>query len=90
MDVEAQKSQLVNQQAELEQYLQHPVTIEVLRDCDEQQERLLKSILNDPITNLEAFFNREQALGHLRGIRQFRALLTESLEDVKEQIKGLE
>lgn len=89
MDTEAQKQELENQQAALEQYLQHPVTREVLKDLDQQADILLQQILEVPVMDVESFFKREQSLGHLRGLRRTKARVMENLEDVKEQLKEL-
>lgn len=89
MDVEAQRQELENQQLALEQYLQHPVTQEVLRDLDEKAETLVTQILEFTPVDVESFLKREQALGHLRGLRQTKANVMVNLENVKEQLKEL-
>lgn len=89
METEAKKQELENQQAALETYLSHPVTREVLRDNDEQSEALITQILEIPVTDLESFLKREQAFGHLRGLRRTKARVMENLEDVKEKLKEL-
>jgi hypothetical protein len=89
MDVAAKRQELINQQAAIEGFLQHPVTVEVIRDLDEQVEAAITQILQITPTDIESFLNREQSLGHLRGLRRAKSKLTESLEDVKEQLKEL-
>lgn len=90
MDVTARQLELDNQLAVLQEYLKHPVTVEVLKDLHEGQEALVRTICDQPITNLESFFNHFEAVGHLRGLRRSESLVMTNLEEVKEQIRNVE
>ena len=86
MDNEAE---LKNQEAAIVQYLEHPITKKILADNAEEQDSLVDLILNRPVINIETFLAREQALGHLRGLRRAKAIVQDDLEEVKESIKNL-
>lgn len=89
MDVDAKRAELESQKLGLENYLQHPVTVEVIRDLDEQSERLVRQLCNEPIRDIESFFNHFESVGHLRGLRRAKALLTTNLENIKEELGEL-
>lgn len=89
MDLDARRVELENQIGALSQYLQHPVTVEVLRDLKEGQEGLVSVLCDVPILDIESFFKHFESVGHLRGLRRAESLIRENLEDVKEQLKEL-
>ena len=89
MDADAKRQELESQALALENYLQHPVTIELIRDIDEQSEALINTICEVPITDIESFFKHFESKGHLRGLRRAKAMLTTNLEEVKEQLKEI-
>lgn len=89
MDRDAKRLELENQKAALEQYLQHPVTIELLRDLDQGSEGLVKLICDVPIHDIESFFNHFESVGHLRGLRRAKSLIMTNLEEVKDKLKEI-
>lgn len=86
MDIPENRAELENQQAVLEAYLQHPVTVEVLRDLKEQQDGMTE-VITMPVVSIETFFAHFEAVGTLRGLRRSEAVLQSSLETIKEKIK---
>lgn len=89
MDIDAKRAELESLQRELENYLQHPVTVEVIRDLDEQVETAVTQLCNNPITDIESFFKHFEAIGHLRGLRRAKSQIMTNLEDIKDQMKEL-
>jgi hypothetical protein len=74
MDQTADKSTLENELRAIEAYLSHPISKRIFADSQTEQESLIRLILDIPVTNVETFLAREQALGHLRGLRRARAI----------------
>lgn len=89
MDTATEKATLENEQAAIQQYLDHPITKNIIQDNAEQQDALIDLILNHPVTNVETFLAREQALGHLRGLRRGRSIIDDKLEEIETQLKEL-
>ena len=87
MDVDALKQQLEQELASIKLYTDHPITKEVLAAVDSQAETLLSVIVDIPVTGVESFLNREQALGHLRGVRQLRAIIQQKVDEAKERLE---
>jgi hypothetical protein len=90
MDKDAKKIELENQKAALEEYLNHPVTKEVMQALKDGQESLVRLICDQPVENVGTFFAHFEAVGHLRGLRKTESLITTSLGEVKEQLRELE
>lgn len=89
MDKEAEKRRLENERLHIQQYLDHPITKNIFADSASEQENVIELILERPVTNIETFLAREQALGHLRGLRRAKAIVQDSLEEIDEQIQAL-
>lgn len=87
MDTTAERNRLESEKRALQQYLDHPISKEILKDNEESQESLITTITNVPIDSIEGFFNHFEAVGHLRGLRQAKALLLGSLEAIEKQLK---
>lgn len=87
MDKKAE--QLTQEQAEVQTYLDHPITKKIFADNAEQQESLIDLILNRPVVNIETFLAREQALGHLRGLRRAKSIVLDDLEEIKQEIESI-
>jgi hypothetical protein len=88
-EAESRKLQLENEKQEIENYLNHPVSKRIFADNASEQEGLIKLVLDLPVINIETFLAREQALGHLRGLRRGESLVRDSLEDIKEELKSI-
>jgi hypothetical protein len=89
MDKEAEKLEKQENLAFINAYLSHPITIELLKDCDDQVERGTALVLDHPVVSLETFLAREQALGHLRAMRQFKAMLQDKVAEIHAELKEL-
>jgi len=90
MDKEAErKQQLTAEEVAIQTYLDHPITQKIFADNAEQQESLIDLILNRPVINVETFLAREQALGHLRGLRRAKSIILDDLDEIKEEIKNI-
>jgi hypothetical protein len=89
MDTTAERNRLESEKLALEQYLDHPISKEILSDNEESQQRLINTITHVPIDSIEAFFNHWEAVGHLRGLRQSKQLMLDSLEIIESQLKDL-
>lgn len=72
---------------EIQQYLNHPVTQHVKLDLAEQEESLMDTLLNVPVTDIESLIKHFEARGHLRGLKRSRAVVAEELEEVEEKLK---
>jgi hypothetical protein len=90
MDQTADKSALENEVRAIEAYLGHPISKRIFADSQTEQESLIRLILDISVTNIETFLAREQALGHLRGLRRARAIVDDDLEDIKQKLKELQ
>lgn len=88
MDKAALLAQLENDKKTVEAWYDHPIAREFRKDLGEQQERLVDLILENPVINVETFLAREQALGHLRGLRRLNALYLDKLEEIQNQINA--
>lgn len=84
---EAQQLQHEKEKVQLEEYLNHPVTQQVKRELEEQQESLMTILLDVPITDVESLVNHFEARGHLRGLKRSRAITAVALEEVNEKLK---
>ena len=89
MDKETQRTQLEAEKNELRGYLEHPFTKQIFADSAESQEALIELLCQQPIINIETFFAHFEAIGHLRGLRRAKALITGNLEDIEQQLKEL-
>jgi hypothetical protein len=89
MDITAERQRLENEQRAIEQYLSHPITREILADNQNEQEKAIRLLTNQPIDSIEAFFNHFEAVGHLRGLRRSRSIIDDSIEDIKDQLENL-
>lgn len=91
MDNSTEKSDRVaaleEEQRVVLKWFSNPVTVSILNDLAEQQNRFLDVILEQDITSMETFFNHFQACGNLRGLRRFKLLAEIQLEEIKEKLK---
>lgn len=90
MDVDAEKQRLQNELGQLESYLSHPISREILRDNQEQQDGLIDIICNRTPMSFETFFAHFEAVGELRGLRRARAAMEAKVEELTEEIKNLQ
>lgn len=89
MDIASARQQLQTELNCIQDYLGHPFTVAVLEDLQSQQQIVIQEILNKPVTNIETFFAREQALGHLRGLGRAFVHIQEKADDIKAQLNAL-
>ncbi len=89
MDADAVKQQYENEIKEVEQYLNHPITKAIIEDSKQLQNAMLSMILEDPVTGIESFLNREQLLGHLRGLRRAEALMQTKVAEIREKLEEI-
>lgn len=89
MDITAERQRLENERNAIEQYLDHPISRKIFSDNKDQQERLVDTICNVPIVDLESFFKHFEAVGHLRGLRRAKALIMDDVEEIEAALKAL-
>lgn len=89
MDTTAERNRLESEKRALQAYLDHPITREILRDNEESQDSLINTITMVKIDSIATFFDHFEAVGHLRGLRQAKALLLESVELIDRQLKEI-
>lgn len=89
MDRDTDKKQLQDELDQLRGYLEHPISVELLKDNKEQQEIVLKIITDRPIHDIEGVLALLEARGHLRGLRRAEAMLVGGLEEIETRIKEL-
>jgi len=89
MDTTADRQRLESEKRAIQQYLDHPISREILKDNEEGQEALVNTICNVPITDAESFFKHFEAVGHLRGLRRMRSLIDENVERIAQELKEL-
>lgn len=89
MDTDSEKTKLEDRLAFIQSYLEHPISQEALRDNQEEQDGAVNLICNVPVNSVESFFAHFQAVGYLAGLRRGRALMTDTIEEVKNEIKNL-
>lgn len=82
------QAKLQSAQYEIEKYLANPFTQRILEDSKKEQEQAVKLICDQPITDLESFFNLFQTIGHLRGLRRAEALLQNDLDEIKTELES--
>lgn len=89
MDIEAERQKLEDKKAYIEAYLDHPISKEIFRDNVEEQDAAINLICNVPIDSVQSFFAHFQSVGYLHGLRRSRAITTDSLEEVKNQLEHI-
>lgn len=89
MDRDTEKQQLEDEKAQIQGYLDQPLTKHWLNDNKEQQETVLKIITDHPIYDIEGVLKLLEARGHLRGLRRAEAMLVGGLEEIETKIKEL-
>jgi len=89
MDITAERQRLENERKAIQQYLEHPITRDIIADNTVEQEKAIRLLTHQPIDSIEAFFNHFEAVGHLRGLRRSRSIIDDSIEDIEEQLKNL-
>ena len=89
MDIELVKAKIESDIKALDACVSEPTTAKFLKIADEQSEVLLNVILEHPVHNLETFFAREQAFGHLRGLRHVKNFVQEEREDLQDKLNDL-
>lgn len=89
-DIDLQRGKLEESLKALAQWKEHPLTNLILEDSRDQQERCITLILDIPVTNIETFLAREQALGHLRGLRRPMSLVQDRQDEIAQELKELD
>lgn len=89
MNIDEERHRLENEKATIEGYLNHPITREILKDNEEEQQGLINVITVGEIVDISTFFAHFQAVGQLKGLRQSSAILRGSLERIKEELERL-
>jgi hypothetical protein len=89
VDKQAEQLRLKNEEDVLQAYLDHPISKDIELDNKESQDRFMTVLIDDPITDIQSLINHFEARGHLRGLRQAKALILQSVEEVRQRIKEL-
>lgn len=90
MDIDAEKKKLEDQLAYTQAWLEHPLTLEVTRDNEEQQQGLIDLICNREPDSIGSFFAHFIAIGELRGLRRSKGITLDSLQSVKTELQELQ
>ncbi len=86
METTERQTQLENEKAVIESYLEQPISREILRDNEETVEQLERTIFAAPIVDFETFVAHFVAIGKRQGLVQARSAMHAKLEDIKEQL----
>lgn len=89
VDIDAERQKLEDEKGWINAYIEHPITVQVLQDSAEQQEKIIDLLCNQPISNMETFFAHFEAIGHLRGLRRAKAILLDKVDDIETQLKEI-
>lgn len=89
MDSASQLNQLESQLASCEAWTSHPMFRALLEQNEVEQEKAVTLITEGQIAGLGDLATREQAIGHLRGLRYFNASVQVYVEEIKQQIQDL-
>lgn len=89
MDTTAERQKLESEKRAIEQYLEHPISREIFQDNEDTQQSLINILTNVPIIDIESFFKHFEAVGHLRGLRQSKQLIQDSVDTIERQLKEL-
>jgi len=89
MDIDLLKSKIEGDIKAALAWEQDPYTQAMLKAADEQSEVLLDTLLEQPVVNLETFFAREQAFGHLRGLRHVKQYVKGIREELQEKLNEI-
>jgi len=68
---------------EIEKYLNLPITRELVQDNQESQEKLLRVIVNNDVTDVETLVSHFVSIGHLRGLRDSYGSLKARLDEIE-------
>ncbi len=90
MDKDSEKAKLEEAQAVIQEWLDNPITKELLRENEEQQQALIHLITDFPVEDFRSAAALVEAKGHLRGLRRWKGLVTERLGEIESQLKELE
>lgn len=89
MDKDAEKNRLNAELLQLEAYVRHPISVEIDRNHQEREQQLLQAILDMPVHSLETAIAHFSAIGCLKGLRESRAIVQQSVETIKQEIEAL-
>lgn len=90
MDKDAERQKLEDAQAFIMAWFDHPITRELLQENKEQEAALVSTITDRPVEGLMSMAALVEAKGELRGVRRWRGLVEEKLNEIKEKLKELE
>ncbi len=90
MDKDAEKQKLEDAKAFILEWFRHPITVEMLKESQEQEDGLIKVITQMPVDSFDRIAPLVEAKGELRGIRRWRGLVEEKLREIEEQLKELQ
>jgi len=89
MDIDTKVADIENELRSIAAWRALPVTQALYKDSQEEQESIINLVLEVPVTNIETFLAREQALGHLRGLRRTEAIVSGMEESLRFELKQL-
>lgn len=89
MDIDAEKTKLEAERDFVAAWNDHAITKALLQDNEEQQQVLINLICQEDVVDLATLCALITAKGHLRGLRRFKALAEDKLEEINQQIKEL-
>lgn len=88
-NIEAKRLRLESEILDIESWLNHPCGKDIFLSFSTNEEQLVTAILDIVPKDVSSFFEREQFIGALRGIRSGRRLVTESLAAKRLELKEL-
>ncbi len=89
MDKDAELNQLESEKAQIEGFLDHPISQKILSNNEEAQQAFLSLLIDIPVVDVASLISHFEARGHLRGLRQAKVLIDEGLDEIKDKIKEL-
>ena len=89
MDKNEKQAELINVQETIEAYLDHPLSKEILKDNHDRAEEVKRGILFVDPVDVQTFIMHFVAIGEYRGLVRARTMVTDRLEEVKQEIKEL-
>ena len=90
MDTDVEKQKLEDEKRNVQVWLKNPITVALLQDNLEEQEKAINLLTNVPVTNIETFFAHFEVVGHLRGLRQGLATVPSMLAEIEAKLKEIE
>jgi hypothetical protein len=84
-----QKAKLLDAKAFIQEWFRHPITVELMKENLQQETGLIQIITQMPVDSFDRIAPLVEAKGELRGIRRWRGLVEEKLQEIEDKLKEL-